>query len=74
MPERPRPDRFDGIGSRLLRAALVIYDVAAVSSDEDIDRYLRPIVGVPVVWLNQRMGAVGRAREVRGVMAVAPNF
>ncbi len=34
---------------------------AAVSSDEDIDRYFRPIVAILMVWLNQKMSATGRA-------------
>jgi hypothetical protein len=64
-PRKARLDPFHRIGSQ---TALAIYDAAAVLSDEDIDRYLRPIVAVLVVWLNQRTGVVGRARSGLGVM------
>jgi len=60
--ETPQLERFRS------EKTMVNHNAVAASSDKDIDRYLRPIVPILFVWLNQSMsaGSVARAGRVRG--------
>ena len=64
-PETPQLERFRS------QKAMVNHNPVAASSEKDIDRYLRPIVPILFVWLNQNMSVAGNLARAGRVRALA---